>query len=90
MNAYSIYTLVVRLFSVYEFLIVVWCLMSWVPRGTGKGGLDAFRDALGMLVCPYLNLFRRFIPPFSGIDFSPIVAIFALQLIERFLFSIIF
>lgn len=90
MNAYSIYSLIVRLFNVYEFMIVVWCLMSWVPRGTGKGGVDAFRDALGMIVCPYLEIFRRFIPSFSGIDFSPIVAIFALQVIERFLLSIIF
>ena len=90
MSAYSLYPLVVRLFNVYEFLIVVWCLMSWVPRGAGKGGVDAFRDALAMLVEPYIGLFRRFIPPFGGIDFSPIVAIFALQLIERMLLSIIF
>lgn len=60
------------------------------PRGAGKGGVDAFRDALAMLVEPYIGLFRRFIPPFGGIDFSPIVAIFALQLIERMLLSIIF
>ncbi len=90
MSAYSLYNLVVRLFNVYEFLIVVWCLMSWVPRGSGKGGLDAFRDALGVIVEPFIGVFRRFIPPFGGIDFSPIVAIFALQLIERLLLSIIF
>lgn len=89
MNAYFLYSLIMRLFSVYEFLIVVWCLMSWVPRGTGQGGIDAFRDALGMIVEPFIGVFRRFIPPFGGIDFSPIVAIFALQLIERLVLSII-
>lgn len=81
--------LIANLFRVYDLLIVVWCLMSWVPRGVGNGGVDAFRDALGTLVEPYLNIFRRFIPPVSGIDFSPIVAIFALELIERLVFSII-
>ena len=86
---YWLYSLVVRIFNVYEMLIVVWCLMSWVPRGIGRGGVDAFRDALGMLVEPYLGVFRRFIPPFGGIDFSPIIAIFALQIIERVVLSII-
>lgn len=86
---YWLYSLVVRIFNVYEMLIVVWCLMSWVPRGVGRGGVDAFRDALGMLVEPYLGFFRRFIPPLGGIDFSPIIAIFALQIIERVVLSII-
>lgn len=85
----SLYSLIARLFNVYEFLIVVWCLMSWVPRSSGNGGIDAFRDALGMLVEPYLGVFRRLIPPMGGIDFSPIVAIFALTLIERLVFTII-
>lgn len=89
MSLYALTSLIARLFNVYEFLIVVWCLMSWVPRGIGKGGVDAFRDALGMLVEPYLSLFRRFIPPLGGIDFSPIIAIFALDIIERVVFSII-
>ena len=36
-----------------------------------------------MVVEPYLALFRRFIPPMSGIDFSPIVAIVVLRLVQR-------
>ena len=35
------------------------------------------------LVAPYMNLFRRFVPPLGGIDFSPIIAIFALSIIEN-------
>jgi YggT family protein len=30
----------------------------------------------------YLNLFRKIIPPFGGIDFSPIAACFALYIIN--------
>ncbi len=89
MNVYSIASLIVRLFNVYEFLIVLWCIMSWVPRGIGRGGVDAFRDALGSLVEPYLGIFRRIIPALGGIDFSPILAIFALSIIERVVLSII-
>ncbi len=41
-----------------------------------QGGL--LQDIAAVLdsVCgPWLNLFRRFIPPMGGIDFSPVVAI---------------
>ena len=46
-----------------------------------------FRDTnifrvLAFYTDPYLNLFRRFIPPLGPMDISPIVAFFALQLVE--------
>ncbi len=86
---YTIASLIAKLFNIYQFLIVVWCILSWVPRTGGQSNLGTFRDAVGMLVEPYLGIFRRFIPPMGGIDFSPIVAIFALSLIERLVFSLI-
>lgn len=86
MSHYAIASLVARLFEIYSVLIVVWCLMSWIPRRPG-GLVEDIRGAIGILVEPYLNLFRRFIPPFGGIDFSPIVAILVLNVIERLVFS---
>ncbi len=83
----NLYSLVVRLFDIYVFLIVIWCVMSWIPRGNST--VDSIREALGMLVEPWLNVFRRIIPSFGGIDFSPIVAIFALELLERLIVAII-
>ena len=80
--------LIQRLFNVYEALILVWCVTSWFPMRPG-GLADDIRGALGMLVEPYLAIFRRFIPPLGGIDFSPVVAILALGIIERVLFSLI-
>lgn len=84
----NVIVLIQRLFNIYEALIVVWCLMSWIPM-RGGGFLDDVRGAIGILVEPYLNLFRRLIPPFGGIDFSPVVAILALGIIERLVFSLI-
>jgi len=83
----NLYSLVVRLFDIYVFLIVIWCVMSWIPRGNST--VDSIREALGVLVEPWLNVFRRIIPSFGGIDFSPIVAIFALELLERLIVAII-
>jgi YggT family protein len=40
---------------------------------------------LGFLrdICePFLRVFRRIIPAFGGIDFSPILAIFTLQIVN--------
>lgn len=84
----NVAVLIQRLFNIYEVLIVVWCLMSWLPASRG-GLLDDIRGAIGMLVEPYLGIFRRVIPPFGGIDFSPVVAILALGIIERLVFSLI-
>lgn len=73
---------VAGLFSFYEILVIVWCILSWIPRRPG-GLLDDVAGAVDAIVRPYMGLFRRFIPPLGGIDFSPIVAIFVLGIIER-------
>lgn len=81
-------SLAYRLFDIYSWLIVVWCLMSWIPMRPG-GFFDDLKAAIGMLVEPYLSLFRRFIPPFGGVDWSPVVAILVLNVIERVALSIL-
>jgi YggT family protein len=84
---YTIANVIAQLFRIYNILIIIWCVLSWIPRGSGV--IEDFRGAIGMLVEPWLNIFRRFIPPLGGIDFSPIVAIFALEAIERLLLAIL-
>lgn len=74
-----------QLLNVYTFIIFVYVLMSWIP--TKPGVLADIEAALAKLCDPYLDLFRRFIPPIGGmIDVSPIVAILALQIIEALLY----
>ena len=46
-------------------------------------GFDLWR------IAARLNLFRRFIPPMGGIDFSPVVAIIALQLVQRLVLQLL-
>ncbi|WP_072371484.1 YggT family protein [Thermophilibacter mediterraneus] len=80
--------LIQRLCDIYGWLIVIWCILSWVPR-TGSGLFEDVRAAIATLVEPYLNLFRRFVPPLMGIDFSPVIAILVLSLVERVLLTAI-
>lgn len=88
MSAGSIAVFVSYLFKFYSGLIVVWCILSWIPMSEG-GILFDIASAIDRLVRPYMDLFRRFIPPFGGIDFSPILAIVVLGLIERLIMSIL-
>ena len=88
MELVQLLSLIQRLFDIYGWLIVIWCLLTWVPMRPG-GFADDLRGALGMLVEPYLNLFRRFIPPLGGVDLSPIVAILVLTAIAMLVFTIL-
>lgn len=82
MLIYQIGQVIRALLNFYEMLIVVWCILSWFPvrEGTLVGDVAV---VVNRLVAPYMNLFRRFVPPLGGIDFSPIIAIFALSIIEN-------
>lgn len=54
------------------------CDVSWIPMGGGI--ITDVYHALGKICDPFLDLFRRFIPPIGGIvDVSPIVALLVLQ-----------
>ena len=80
--------ILVQLVDAYTMVIFVYVLLSWFPN---KRGIVADIDtALGKICDPFLNLFKRFIPPIGGmVDISPIVAIIALQLIMRLIIWLI-
>lgn len=81
-------SILISLLNAYSIIILIYVIMSWIPNSTGIVG--QVYDALGMLCDPYLDLFRRFIPPIGGmVDVSPIVALLVLQLIERLIVFIL-
>ncbi len=69
-------------------LIIARVILSWVPVRQG-GLLYDIVAVLDSVTGPYLNLFRRIIPPMGGVDFSPVIALLALNLAERLVFNII-
>lgn len=80
--------ILIRLVDVYTMLIFVYVLMSWIP--VKRGWIEDIDRVLGKICDPYLDLFRKFIPPIGGmIDISPIIAIIALQFIIRILYWLI-
>lgn len=73
-------TIIATLIQFYTWLIIGYVLLSWIPAG---GAVDDIRRALATLVDPYLDIFRRFIPPIGMIDISPIVAIIVLNVLSN-------
>lgn len=68
-----------NLFEIYFWIILVRCLLSFVPSiDWYKQPFTFIKDSTDI----YLNLFRKIIPPVNGLDFSPIVAIIILQIIQ--------
>ncbi|MEQ8462746.1 YggT family protein [Coleofasciculus sp. E1-EBD-02] len=65
---------------IYLSLIVVRILLNWFPTIEWMNQVAGF---LSPITDPYLNIFRSFIPPLGGLDLSPILAIFVLQLIAE-------
>ena len=75
--------IIIGLTNAYTTIIFVYVIMSWIPHTTGILG-DIYR-VLGKICDPYLNLFKRLIPPIGGmVDITPIIALLVLQLVVRF------
>lgn len=69
---------VAALSIVYLILIFIRILLSWIPRMPYNPALHAVVDFVHQTTDPYLNVFRRFLPPVGGgrmaLDLSPILA----------------
>jgi YggT family protein len=70
---------------VYSILIFVRILLSWIPRVPYNRFLAAAITFVTDVVDPYLNLFRRFLPPIrigpGALDLSPIFGLILLQIV---------
>ncbi len=60
-------------------MIMVRIFGSWFPDFSQT----RFMQFISFYTDPYLNFFRRIVPPLGMLDLSPIVAIFVLQFIEK-------
>lgn len=80
----SLKYLIVSLGNVYSTIIFVYVLMSWIPMGGRQGIIGDIERVLGKLCDPYLNLFKKLVPPIGGmVDITPIIALLVLQFVVR-------
>jgi YggT family protein len=81
------------LLLVYLILIFIRIIMSWIPRMPYNRYLAAFVKFVSDVTDPYLNIFRRILPPVrmggAGLDLSPIVATFVLLIVRGIVVGLI-
>jgi len=80
--------LFIKIFAtVYTFALILYILTSWVQLPYSLRGVQRF---LSDACEPYLRFWRRLLPlSFGPMDFSPIVAIVALDVISGILVAIL-
>jgi YggT family protein len=73
------------LLYVYIVLIFIRILLTWVPRIPYNPVLSSVLKFVQDVTDPYLNLFRRFLPPLrvgaGALDLSPMIATFVLIIV---------
>lgn len=65
-------------FWVYMVMLFLRIMSSWLPEYQDH----PIVHFIAYYTDPYLNVFRRVIPPLGSVDVSPVVAFFALKIIE--------
>lgn len=68
-------SVILTLIRYYSWALVIYILLSWFPNARES----TFGQFLARICEPYLEPFRRVIPPIGMIDISPIVAFIVLR-----------
>lgn len=76
---YALFKIVTLTLHLYTFTLFVQALLSWL----GPGVNNPASNVLWSMNEPLLRRVRRFIPPLSGLDLSPLVVILVLQFVVR-------
>lgn len=70
--------------SVYTWLIIIGIVMSYFVSP-----YHPIRRTIDGLINPLLNPIRRVVPPLGGFDFSPIVLVLLVRVVETLLISLL-
>src|SRR3954451_2971093 len=77
------------LLSIVTWIIIIQVVMSWLfafnVLNTSSHGVRTFAVALDRLTAPLYRPIRRILPDFGGLDFSPLVVLILIQVIEKLL-----
>jgi len=83
-NFFSALASVLHLFlTLYMYAIIARAVMSWF----NPNPYNTIVRFIYQITDPVLDRVRQFIPPISGLDLSPIIVIFAIFFLDKFLVS---
>lgn len=86
MLAPQIIQIVDLIFEILIWLIIIRCVLSFVKHDPYQPVIRFIYDVTEPVMAP----FRKLIPAAGGIDFSPIVAVLAVQLVREVLIRLLY
>jgi YggT family protein len=85
----ALFDIAVFLLSVLFWLIIAQVILSWLfvfnVLNTSSQGLRTFVEALDRITAPLYRPIRRLMPDFGGIDFSPLILLILIQVVQMLL-----
>lgn len=77
------------LLNILTWIIIIQVILSWLLAfnvlNTSSNGVRTIAVAIDRLTAPLYRPVRRMLPDFGGIDFSPLVILILIQVIEKLL-----
>ena len=77
------------LLSIVSLVIIIQVILSWLLAfnilNTSSQGVRTFAVAIDRITAPLYRPIRRILPDFGGIDFSPLVLLLVIKIIQMLL-----
>jgi len=77
------------LLTILWWVIIIQVVLSWLfafnVLNASSQGVVAFSNALDRITAPLYRPIRRILPDFGGIDFSPLVVLILIQIVQMLL-----
>ncbi len=85
---------VIAILDIYWWLVIIQAVISWLVAfniiNTYSRPVAMVLDFLDRITDPVLRPIRRFLPPFGGLDVSPVILLLIIWLIEMELTQLAF
>lgn len=85
----AVFDILIMLLNVLWWIIIIQVILSWLfvfnVLNASSQGVRAFAGALEKITAPIYRPIRKILPDFGGIDFSPVVVLLAIMVLQRLL-----
>jgi len=85
----SLFSIAILLLNVLWWIIIIQAILSWLLAfnvlNTSSPAVRSIASALERLTEPLYRPFRRILPDFGGIDFSPLVVLLIIMILQKLL-----
>ncbi|HEY6047554.1 MAG TPA: YggT family protein [Sphingomicrobium sp.] len=89
---HSLIEIIHYLLTILTWVIIIQVILSWLLAfnvlNTSSQGVRTIAIAIDRLTAPLYRPIRRLLPDFGGIDFSPLVILILIQVLQKLLAGI--